>query len=90
VDKVLAAIIAVVVVVAVLVPVGIGVCILGLVTGGSPPVLIVGAGLGISLACYCGYRAALSVLGDRRPAPPLIREIDKRHDNPSGHDNDPS
>ncbi len=63
-DKFIAGVAGIAVVVGVLVPVGIAVCVLGLVTNGSLLVIVAGAGLGISFACYCGYRAALSVLSN--------------------------
>jgi hypothetical protein len=73
-DNVLAAVFfGMLVVVGVLIPVGILVCVLGIVTDGSIPVLVTGAGLGIALACYCGYRTALSILGRPSKRKPVIR-----------------
>ena len=66
------------VVVGLLLPVGIAVCLLAIWTNGSMPIIIVGAGLGISFACYCGYRTALATLGSPGRGPlPLGRDLNR-------------
>jgi hypothetical protein len=76
-DKIFSVIIGISVVVGVLVPVGIVVCILAISTE-SFAVFVVGAGLGIALACYCGYRVAFSTLNPPDQGPlPIWRDTDK-------------
>jgi hypothetical protein len=95
-EKIGAVILGIFCVVGVLIPVGIAVCVLMILTNGSMFVLVVGAGLGVSFACYCGYRAALAALGNspsegtsRRRLPPVgLDPTEQDHRKASPTDNE--
>jgi hypothetical protein len=67
--EILAVIVGIVCMILILIPMGFIVCILAMITEGSMPVIVVAAGLSLSLAGYGSYRAARAVLGGRHGPP---------------------